>query len=482
VESIFLIKQGNKKVKKLLIMLTVANSLFVVIANAQVTTTRLDEIENRLDDIELNQALDKFSLSGSFFNQYESFHNVNQRTSLLDNAPAALKSTLQNDTSDDYLSVFMMRAELNFDVKVTNSLNFYSTLGMSKFWNFSDRTGRDYYTNNNFKSLSGGYKLADSAVRFDVAYLKYHKVDSPWSFAMGRMTTNNGPPHNQLDGVERSGTYPFLSYNVIFDGAAVVYKLKSMPTNQSLKWRLFYTPFISVDVNNKDEQITDSNSDATLSGGSGDKVNSHGGLVTLLTEYSVKELSWVKKLDIYHSIYTFNGYYDGKRQKKETSSATCGAIGGDKNYCNDGVEYSGTTSNTLFLGFNKILSSNFDVSFTYNTFLISNTSDDDVFSQNYMATTKYTFDNSVNGGDLLGLEYLKTDANKVPVDANTISVNEFYNMTNGEGYHLYYAKPIGSNQIVRIGHMEYKEGDSALLLRDLETKASASYVRWKVFF
>jgi hypothetical protein len=472
-------------VKLKLLSLLIINSIFFLNASA-VDSSRLDSIESRLDDIELSQALDKVTLGGSFFNQYENFHIANKRTDLLNSAPAALKTKLQYDSSDDYLSVYMMRAELNFDVKVTSTLNFYSTLGMSKFWNFSDRTGRNSTENGNFKSLAGGYALQDSAARFDVAYLNYQGTDSPWSLAMGRMTTNNGPPQNQLDGVGRSGTYPFLAYNVIFDGAAVVYRFKSLPPGHSLKTRLFYTPFINVDKNNKGEQIVDTSPDPAnpTTGDSGDKVESNGSFITLLTEYSIKGLSWTKKLDMFYSVYTFDGYYDGRRQKMEEGSV-CNTVTGsttNEDYCNSGIEYSGTTSNTLYFGINKFFGSNFDLSLTYNTFIVRNSGDDDAFSQNYLATSRYTFDNSTNSGDMIGAEYIKTDENKVPVDSNSISVNDFYNMTNGEGFHFYYAKPIGTNQVVRLGYMQYSQGESHLLKRDLNSKVTSTYLRWKIFF
>jgi len=450
---------------------------------ANETSKRIEEMESRLDDLELSQALRKFSFSGNFTNQIESFSQTRKRNDLFDSAPSGLQSSLKELRSDQdsYVLPIAMRLELNFDANISKNLNFYSTLGMSKFWNLSGREDRSEGNNQNFKSLRGGYGLKDSGAYFDVAYLRYDFNDSPWTLAIGRMTTNNGPPVNQMDGVGRSGTYPFLSYNVIFDGIAGIYDFKNIvPKDQTLKMRLFYTPFISVDPNDRGSQIVDATGDDNdgLTGESDDNVESHAALITLLTEYSIRDFSWVKRIDLFHSIYTFDKFYDAQRQQPEGAAPSSEY----EPYYNSGIDYEGVTSNTIYLGFNGISQSGLNLSFTYNHFDIRSDGRGYDYSDNYLFTANYVFDNATNGGHIIGLEFIANDKNKVPTDSTSFYANDFYNLVNGNGAHLYYTATISPNELMRLGYMTYNEGESEFLFNDIDRKSEVSYIRYKVFF
>ncbi|MFT6633194.1 MAG: hypothetical protein ACJAS4_003164 [Bacteriovoracaceae bacterium] len=422
--------------------------------------SRLEAIEGKLDDIELTQALNKLRFSGSFMNQYESFYETNRDTGAFDTIQGAGGGN-PDQGQDSTISAYIMRVALNFDVAVSKKLHFYSTLGMSKFWNMSGRTTRTGGDNDNFQSLGGGYAMEDSKAHFDVAYLLYQDLDNPWAFALGRMTTNNGPPLNQLDGIERSGTYPAMSYNVILDGAAIIYDFKKyMPKKNNLKTRLFYTPFLNVNRSSRFKNKVDPSGNGT------EAVKTHASMVTLLTEYTNKNISGLKSLDLYHSYYTFDGFYDEVRQSPLTAD----------------VDYEGAVANTVYLGLKGIGNSGLNISYTYSHFLVRGDSVGELPSFNHLYSLNYKFDNKLNAGHIIGAEYIQNDDRKVPTDATTIHVNEFYNLTNGIGTHLFYTAPLGRTSIVRAGVMSYEQGESDLFYRDVESKATATYVRWKVFF
>lgn len=444
------------KIKKILL----AGILLPLISSAQTIEERLISIENKMDDFELTNALDKMSFSGSFMNQYESFYEANQDIGTYD----ALQSIGGGDPDqgqDSQISAFTMRVALNFDVEVSNSLKFFTTVGMSKFWNMSGRTTRTGGDNDNFKSLGGGYSMIDSGAHFDVAYLLYQKSQSPWAFALGRMTTNDGPPLNQLDGLGRSGTYPVMSYNVILDGAAVIYDFKSiMPKEHDLKLRVFYTPFMNVDLRDKGSNKVD----AAAGGTEGVKTDSN--MVTFLTEYKIASFSWLKSLDLYHSYYTFDRFYDEARQ----------------NPLKTGVEYEGAISNTVYIGLKGIAGSGLNLSYTYSEFLVRGDQISETGSYNSLINMNYKFDNSFNPGHIFGAEVINNDDVRVPTDATTMHINGFYNLVNGQGTHVYYSAPIGRSSIMRLGVMSYTQGESDTFKRDVESSASSTYLRWKVFF
>ena len=416
---------------------------------------RIESLENRVENIELNQVLNKLNFGGSFFNQYESFYNKRSRTDLFASDPT--KQAL-NDDHDQYLSTFFMRAELNFDLAVTNSLSFFSTLGMSKFWNNDGRQSRSNNEGSSYKSLSGSYSIKDSTARFDVAYLRYHQKSSPWTFALGRMTTNYGPPLNQLDGLARTGTYPAMSYNVILDGVAAVYDFKEIFGEKNyFKLRLFYTPFLYIDQENRSEQISKNN----------DQVDSQADLINLLGEFTSEVVPHIKRVNIFYSLYTVDGYYEENRQDSSK----------------DGIEYEGTTANTLYLGLEDIAFSGLNLSYTYSQFSVRGSLvEGSAKSYNHLYNINYTFDNTFNAGDILGVEYIQNDDNKVPTDGTTLYVSDFYNQNNGEGYHLFYTLLIDRSQTMRIGYMNYHQRASEFYLNDIESTAQSTYLRWKAFF
>ena len=74
--------------------------------------------------------LRKFNFSGNFLTHYENFYSKNV--------------DVENDSkSNNNLNPFLMRVALNIDAEINNRLKFYTTLGMSKFWNQSQRSPQE---------------------------------------------------------------------------------------------------------------------------------------------------------------------------------------------------------------------------------------------------------------------------------------------------------------------------------------------------
>ena len=439
--------------KGLLFILVIFGSQF---AWAETSEERMARLEERLDELELNQAFNKLNFSGSFLNQYENIVIARNRTDLT--VPAAFEQSDQ----DSNLSVFFMRADLNFDVSISSNFSFYSTLGMSKFWNNTGRNTRSEGDNQNFQSFAGGYGFQDSKAQFDVAFLKYQKSGNPLSFAIGRMTTFDGPPQNQLDGLSRTGTYPFLSNNVIQDGFAAIYDFKNLlPPKNSLKLRLFYTPFTTVDNDDKSR-----NASSTDIFSNEHAVQSSSSNITILTEYTSKNLPGLNKFEFFHSYYTFDGIYFENGQDPT----------------NEDVEYVGVGAHAYYVGFHGIAGTGLKISASITDYLVRSDLTEENRSNAYLYTINYTFSNSFNRGHILGLENIKTDEIKAPTDKTTMLVMPFYNITDGHGTHIYYTVPVGRNHVLRAGAIQYESRESRFYSKNLDEKGSSFYTRWKVFF
>lgn len=453
-------------------ILLIVITLFSFSAIAQ-ESDRLTQIENRLDDLEINSAFRRIKMSGSFMNHFESFSAKREKTDL----PVAVSG----DDTNNYMNPMLMRVQLNFDAKVSKSVQFYSSIGMSKFNNFQGRQSRLSNLNGrSFRSVDGSYGAEGPGAQFDVAYVSWNEEDSPWTFAMGRMTTNNGPPFNQPDGVGRAGTYPGFAYNAVLDGAALIYNFKNwMPEHHQLKARFFHTPFMTSSLTDKSRPLNDSNTTGSVGDTSttdaDEVVEANAQMNTLLLEYGIKKLSWVKKLNIYILTISIDGVYSEVNQRPETSSIP--------DLAQAGVEYNYANINTAYIGLDNLMETGISLSWSYKQSNVRTTGQDEAIpSSANLYTMNYTFDNGFNAGDILGVEYIVADQAHNTTDFTTMYVNDFYNLRNGDGTHIFYTKRIGGNQIVRLGHFTYNEGDSSFYGSNIETTVASSYARWMVFF
>lgn len=404
--------------------------------------SRIDEIDERLSNLEYERLLSKFILSGNFMNHFEAYQADNEDTDDASNS---------NTTT---LNPFLMRVAINFDVNINDNMSFFSTIGMSKFWNQSERDPDEVGDGPQYRSMKGGYGLTSSDAYFDTAYIQY-KLSEKWKLSLGRMTTNNGPPIEQLDGLERSGTYPRFAYNSIFDGIAFTYKPIDND-KQSLKFRIFYTPFVYVDKNHRDEQVTDGNDR---------KIESLQPQTALLSEYELKKLSFADSVQLYHMIWNYEHFYEEGFQDDDT-------------YRN---EYSAATANLFYLGFKNLFKSGLNLNYSYYMF-DERFAGDIEHSYNYFINMNYKFSKGMLDQHTAGFEYINTDEVYYLEDHTALYVADFYTRHSNNGYHLYYAIPLGNNQILRIGHFNYKGGVTDWNEEYVVSEVQSTYVRWRVFF
>ena len=181
---------------------------------------KLERLENELLDLKLGQAdSTSFKISGDFRTIYQSreFKNVNGQDSNKDQTVSELRINLDNATHD--------------------KVKFYSTVASTYFWNSNFQTAApevDDKTN----------KVKGVEMYVQKAYIDYFLNDKKFSFSIGRLPTQYGPPSHFSSNTPRQGTYPVLLYSVPLDGVAFTANLGRL-TNSDKRYvfRLIYSPF-----------------------------------------------------------------------------------------------------------------------------------------------------------------------------------------------------------------------------------------------
>lgn len=375
---------------------------------------RLAHLEEKVEEINLDQTLERVRLSGTFISNFEVLNSVKT------DPATGLKDKNHGDLAG-------LHVGLNVDFKISEQMDFFTTIAMGKIYN-SD--GREGISEGSYNSLEGSYGYTGSDAKFDVAYLRWKAFEEKLSFALGRMTTRGGPPLNQLDALYRNGTYPRFSYNAIFDGVALVYNFKDlMPNNMSFKTRLFYTPFFFSDKNDRTAAQVDPD---------GNKVDRRANQTAWLNEWDYEQSQFADKISVYSMIWYYDKYFDFEYQDSTRQDP----------------EYYRALSHTLYVGFEKIYNTGLNLSWSnlrVNDYLDgtgSSQSDSNLFNVNYKFETGY----------VLGIEHIQTDKNFYLDEYAYLQFNEFYQRSNNNGQHYFFAIPFSHNQVLRFGLYDYRAG------------------------
>lgn len=402
----------KKKMTKLLVLLSTLGASTQ--AYTAVSEAEFKALQSRVEELEFESYTKNFSLSGEIINMFEMYHN---------------EFTSGSDEGENYhLGLYGTAVKMNIDFDVNDKINLYTTLGMSKFWNNEDRAGdaNDYWNKSNQGSL--GYQ--GSQARFDKVFFDY-KMNDMFTFAVGRMPTNFGPPYHQLDNSERSGTYPRMAYNSIFDGVAVSTDLtRFVPKDQTLKVKLFYTPYMNVNDKNRNVPRREGDKPGTPNT-NGDKVQSNTLLWAFLLEHSVENLSWVKKMDTY--LFTLN-YEDFWWEEF------------DDTYRGWGYNYT--------LGLEGLLNTGFNFSYSYiGTDWQAFADKKRIVGRGQLFNLNYKFENT----HAVGMEYLVTNTFYYLDEWTYYNIADFYKAGKMVGYHFFWSLPVYDNLRLRLGSYLYEQ-------------------------
>jgi hypothetical protein len=399
--------------KKNVLCLLIFLSTFPSFAQSTVEE-RLSKLEEKVEEIDLDNTLDNVKFSGTFITHFEVLNSV--------------KTDVATNKKDrNYGELAGLHVGLNIDFSISDQLDFFSTLGMGKIFNSDNREG---LSEGSYKSQEGSYGYEGSDVKFDVAYLRWKVSDYNLSLALGRMTTRGGPPLNQLDALYRNGTYPRFSYNAIFDGIAMVYDFKdSLPKDLSFKTRVFYTPYFFTDKNDRTAAQVDPQDS---------KVNRRADQTALLNEWDLENSRVAKKVSLYSMLWYYDSYFDEEYQDSSRP----------------GPEYYRAINHTLYFGLEKILDTGLNFSWSNLRVKDHLTGSGDSNSDSNLYNLNYHFEK----GYVVGIEHINTDGDFYLDDYAYLQFNEFYQRSNSKGQHYFFAIPFSHGQIVRFGVYDYKAG------------------------
>jgi hypothetical protein len=391
---------------------------------AETLEQRISRLEEKLEENELDKSLERFKFSGTFINYSEYLNsNLNYAENNSDRNPD------EEVDSQSYGLLTGMHLGLNIDATITDRLSFLTTLAFGKVWNNDGRTG---ITEEPYRSNQGSYGYTGSDAKFDVAYVRWRSESKNWTFALGRMSTQGGPPMNQLDALYRNGTYPRFSYNVILDGVAAVYDFKKfLPENLGFKTRLFYTPYFFLDQ--EDRNSPDADEDGFESNRKADQI-------AWLNEFEINQSSFAEKISLFSMFWYYDNFFDKEYQDTERA----------------GVEYYRAVSHTLYLGLERLFGTGLNLSWSYLTVDSQLSGDDEYKSNSSLINLNYVFRDKY----VLGYENITTDKNFYLDEFTYLNFNDFYQRSNTNGHHVFFAVKFPHQQTVRVGHFNYTAGEA----------------------
>lgn len=407
---------------------------------AQSLQEQVNELDHRLTDLELVDFARKFTIQGNFINHWETY-----------------ASDVKNDDgSTDGHSIYIVSSilELDFNFKLTSKLNFYSRLGMSKLWNADNNNGDNYQhseTDDSWDtSNQGSFGYWGSSPKFDRAYLSYNFLNEKANFSIGRMSTHKGPPSHQQFGEERTGTYPRLVYNAIFDGVAFTGDLSSyLPKSHQLQVRFLYSPFVNLASDSRNEKRKDENS-------AGDKVTAKPmtDQYTFQIEYS-KEFKNYFTLNLIYFYYKYSDFYQ---------------------YVPDEDIYIWNAhAHTMYLGLDNIANKKINVNVSYlNLNEGGLTSGDDEYNKYKSYGWLYGLNWEFLPSTIIGGEYIDTSKDYYVDDWTYYTISDFYRAPNSSGYHAYFTFPLFDLTKLKIGYFDYNTKGSITFDADSSAKSVRS--------
>lgn len=435
--------------KILLILISLIAAMFVLPLQAAEKNTL--SLEDRVQELEINNSLRNFDINGGIRLFYD---DITQ------------KQSGQDDLKYNWTR---MMANLDFSLKATPGLVFYSRLAMSKFLNqtYSSFHGNDpnrFGANETYGYSAGASRnFTGPEAYFEKAYFDY-TVTENLILSGGRMPLFDGTPSHHKDLVPRQGTYARFTYNVLGDGVALTYNLDSyLKKDHQLALRYLYNPSNNPGYNGGSYNCsTNPNANGPM--------QSMASIWSVMADYSVEKLSFAKEFGAILHFVRINSY-DLPNFYVMTDAAGLGS----GNYIVTRLD------STARIGFDFLSAHvelediakkgvNFSVSYLSSTVrssggvmiptigtslgVMTNSDSDTVRGNGVLFTLNYRI--PTKNRPLIGLEYLKTDKNYFILDFARDDITNFYS-TQGVASHIYYTYPLKENLTWRLGYKSQKK-------------------------
>lgn len=166
---------------------------------------QVDEINERLDAVELDATLSKVKIGFDMTNAFYSSSYSNNRVS---------------DGLSKQSNRWATELHLNLLANINDRTKFTGRLAMAKAWGDFGNKNLTAETDQG-RGFDGG-----SVVYVDRAYVDFSLTDN-LIFTIGRQPATDGPGYNLRNNSVRMGTYPALAANAITDGAVLTYNFNN---------------------------------------------------------------------------------------------------------------------------------------------------------------------------------------------------------------------------------------------------------------
>jgi Protein of unknown function (DUF3373) len=417
-------------------------------------------IEARVSELEANQSLNIFKISGSLTNRHDSIGFTNNSST------AFPKDDNQNVNLD------RLRFDLNLDADVSERLKFFSTMTASKVWNqLYSQNDTTYNIFPQGRELGGASAYRDTGLLLSKAYFDYSLRSLPLVVSIGRLPTFDGPPTHLPMGRARMGTYPRLAYNASLDGAALSYRMNSLlPENHSLVFQFIYSP---LSFTNHAGTGGLANVQPTANNGA-QRDASQSPIYAYMMDYNVKSAWW--------SNLNFIAQYLDSRPVREgdTTLTFFGDGTGPTTGLPTGINYTfpvysdasfGLNRTTFYLGVEDLFHAGVDLSASYlkthvdavgqyrfsngtpvGSFLLAPGQNSGSFDgSTFLLSARYRLPIQSLRRPFIGGEYQYGSSELLAMDYMAEDLTGFYG-NRGTGYHAYYIQPIDDNFSFRVGY------------------------------
>lgn len=397
--------------------------LFTLQAKAEISEQDFAELQAKVEELELSNYLRNYKINGSLETNY---YNYDYKSKTSENQK---------------LRLFGIRSAIDIAFDVNDKIDFYTTFGMSKYWQVDGRaegTGRtisgetEKGTEPWEISQTSGYGYEGANVKVDRAYFNYKYSDN-LLFSIGRLPLNKGPLFHQFDGKQRTGTVPRSARNSVFDGIGLTYDLsRFIPEEDSLKLKLFYTPWQNVSATTRNKQIVTPGSTTNIPGPNA-RVQSNTLGAMALVEYYKRNMSWLRQFE-FHAFTTYYEDFWWNQYKQIYHGMTYTVVLGFSGIANTGLNFSAILNGTRWK--------------------TEDDKDSTIKGEGFLFNLNYKFANTM----VLGVEFINTNKSHYADDFANTDVESFYKIKSGEGFHAWYAFPIYDNLRSRLGTYQYEYG------------------------
>lgn len=199
----------NKELKK-----TVSNT------KGGASSEELEDLENRLSEIETRSYTDRIQFGIGFKSRVENF-----------------KRQMADGTSSTDNNIWSSKVMLNMRSEITDDMKFNGRLSMYKYWADSNKHPMSEYDS------TQGRLPSDSALYVERAYIDWtlnNGDDIPVTLTIGRQPSSDGPSYTYMDDTTRKSTYSALAFDGAADGVVATVNLAKVTGVENTAVRIAY--------------------------------------------------------------------------------------------------------------------------------------------------------------------------------------------------------------------------------------------------